>query len=94
VQMSHYWGTGITAIVLLSLVIGVLLGRFVRPWLVGGLVAAPLAAILWQLIVTYLDGRPDAFILIALFVGTAYAFLVTIPASAIGALWRRRVTKS
>jgi hypothetical protein len=84
---------GVTVFVLTCAVSAVLLGRVVRPWLLGGILAAPVASISCFAIEFLLTGHVDKFWPIAFVVVFGFSFVLTIPLSLVGYAWRRRAAR-
>jgi hypothetical protein len=81
---------GLAIFLAVSALSGILLGRIFRPWLLGGIIAGPAASILAFAIERLLRGYLDPFWPIAFVVAFGFSFVVTIPCSFIGFLWRRQ----
>ncbi len=81
------------AFLVLCVLYGVLLGRIVRPWLMGGILAGPLACATF-FVTIFLTGHIDQFWIISFVVSLGFSFVITLPLSFVGFLWRQWVIKS
>lgn len=80
---------GLVVFVTFCVLSSIVVSRLVRSWVLAGILAGPAACVLFFTLDTILKGHLDKFIFIAGFVALGFSFVVTLPTTLLGFLWRR-----